>query len=72
MIMTWTPPGTFQQHVSVEGCTGDWNGTYTSQVSEDGSMVTIDLSIPEVTVSCPDTPSYVVSDPPQSYYNRHS
>lgn len=55
MIMTWTPPGTINQHVSVEGCTGDWNGTYTSQVSEDGSMVTLDFSIPEVIVSCPDT-----------------
>jgi hypothetical protein len=55
MIMTWTPPGTINQHISVEGCTGDWNGTYTSQVSEDGSMVTLDFSIPEVIVSCPDS-----------------
>ena len=64
MIMTWTPPGTFQQHVSVEGCTGDFNGTYTSQVSEDASIVTLTLSIPEVTVSCPDTPGMTFPIPP--------
>jgi hypothetical protein len=64
MIMTWTPPGTFQQHVSVEGCTGDFNGTYTSQVSEDASFVTLSLSIPEVTVSCPDLPGVSFPLPP--------
>jgi hypothetical protein len=64
MIMTWTPPGTFQQHVSVEGCTGDFNGTYTSEVSEDGSFVTLTLTIPEVTVSCPDTPGLTFPIPP--------
>jgi hypothetical protein len=64
MIMTWTPPGTFQQHVSVEGCTGDFDGTYTSQASEDASIVTLTLSIPELKVSCPDTPGMSFPLPP--------
>lgn len=64
MIMTWTPPGTYQQQVSVEGCTGDFNGTYTTQSSEDGSIITINLTIPELTVSCPDLPGISIPIPP--------
>jgi hypothetical protein len=64
MIMTWTPPGTFQQHVSVEGCTGDFNGTYTTQVSEDSSIVTLTLTIPELTVACADIPGMSIPLPP--------
>ena len=64
MVMTWNPDGSFQQHVSVEGCTGDMNGSYTSQVSEDASIVTLNLVIPEIAVACPDFPGMSFPIPP--------
>jgi hypothetical protein len=61
---TFNPPGTFLQHVSVIGCTADATGTYTLQVSEDGSQAMLDWSIPSMTASCPDLGGITIPIPP--------
>jgi hypothetical protein len=64
--ITFTPPGTVLEHVSAMGCTADAPGTYTLQVSDDASQVTINWSIPELTASCPDTGGLTVPIPPMT------
>ncbi len=61
---TFTPPGTFLQHVSVMGCAADAAGTYTLQVSEDGSQAMLDWATPSMTASCPELGGITVPLPP--------
>jgi hypothetical protein len=64
--ITFTPPGTVLEHVSAMGCTADAPGTYTLQVSDDASQVTINWSIPNITASCPDTGGLTIPIPPMT------
>jgi hypothetical protein len=62
--ITFNPPGTVLEHFSYMGCTADATGTYTLQVSEDASQVTIDWSFPSITATCPDAGGLTVPVPP--------
>jgi hypothetical protein len=62
--VTFNPPGTVLEHISLMGCSADATGTYTLQTTEDGSQVTINWSIPSITASCPDTGGLTVPIPP--------
>ena len=61
---TFIPPDTFQQQFSVMGCTADATGTYSLQLSDDGSQVTLDWSIPSMFASCPGEGGLTIPIPP--------
>jgi hypothetical protein len=54
-LIKFTPPGTLQLHGTIAGCTVNASGTYTLQVSDGASQVTINPSISEASAVCPDS-----------------